>query len=270
MKTLKNYRLIFDNACPMCRAYSNAFVKSKMLDEQGREAYQQMSAQTAAYINTDRARNEIALVNNLTGEVTYGIDSIFKILSNVFPPFAPLFNFSPFHWLMKKVYSFVSYNRKVIVPGNNKTDTCIPDVNLKYRWAYIMLIWLVTSFVLTAYSGHLIGLLPPSRFFREFIICGGQIIFQSGIIYLLAKDKITDYLGNMMTVSFAGAILLSLFLLIGKIIHLHNPYLYAGFFFLVVGLMLLEHSRRVKLLHINWSASLSWVVYRLLVLCIII
>lgn len=270
MKTLKNYTLLFDNACPMCRAYSGAFVKAKILDEKGREAYQQMSAETAANIDTDRARNEIALVNNTTGEVVYGIDSIFKLLANAFPVFAPIFNFKPFHWFMKKVYSFIAYNRKVIVPGNDKMDTCVPDVNLKYRWIYIVFTWLCTSLVLTHFSFHLIGLLPPSRFFREFIICGGQIIFQSGVIYLLAKNKILDYLGNMMTISFAGAIFLSMFLLAGKIIGIHNPYIYAGAFMFVVGLMLLEHLRRVKLLGIHWGASAGWVIYRLIVLWIII
>ncbi len=254
----------------MCRAYSGVFVKTKMLDESGREAYQQMSAQTSSYLNTNRARNEIALVNEQTGEVVYGIDSLFKILAHAFPIFAPLFNFKPFHWLMKKVYSFISYNRKVIIPGNDKADTCVPDVNLKYRWAYIIFTWLVTSFILTKYSYHLIGILPPSKFFREFIICGGQIIFQSGVIYLLAKNKIIDYLGNMMTVSFAGGILLALFLLIGKIIGINNSYIYLGYFMMVVGLMLLEHFRRVKILGIHWSASAGWIVYRLLVLLVIL
>ncbi|HTB31863.1 MAG TPA: DUF393 domain-containing protein, partial [Bacteroidia bacterium] len=62
MKTLKNYTIIFDNACPMCRAYSSAFIKTKMLDDKGREAYQQMSRETAAVIDKDEARNGIALV----------------------------------------------------------------------------------------------------------------------------------------------------------------------------------------------------------------
>jgi predicted DCC family thiol-disulfide oxidoreductase YuxK len=270
MKTLKNYTIIFDNACPMCRAYSSAFIKTKMLDDKGREAYQQMSRETAAVIDKDEARNGIALVNKETGEVVYGIDSIFKILANAFPIFAPILNFKPFRWVMKRVYALISFNRKVIVPGNSKADTCVPDFNLKYRWTYLILAWLLTSLVLTHYSYHLIGLLPPSRFFREFIICGGQIVFQSGVIFLLAKNKILDYLGNMMTVSLEGAILLFLFLLGGKISGLHNPYIYAGFFMLVVGLMLLDHFRRVKLLGIHWSASAGWVIYRLLVLWIII
>ncbi len=270
MKTLKNYTLVFDNACPMCTVYSKAFVKAKMLDESGRKSYQQMSNEISSSIDTDRAKNEIALVNTQTGEVFYGIDSIFKILANAFPIFGPLFNFQPFKWLMKKVYSFIAYNRKVIVPGNDKNDTCVPDVNLTYRWAYILIAWLLTSLILTHYSYHLIGLVPPTKFFREFIICGGQIIFQSGVIFLLAKNKILDYLGNMMTISFAGALLLVLFLFIGKIFGFRNPYLYAGVFMSVAGLMLLEHFRRVKLLGIHWSASAGWVIYRLIVLWIIL
>lgn len=269
MKTLKNHQLIFDNACPLCRTYSNAFVKTGMLDNNGREAYQQMKGTTANLLDVNRARNEIALINTQTGTVTYGIESILKILGNAWPIFKPLFNLSPFKWTVKRLYSFISYNRKVIVPGH-KSDTCVPDVNVKYRWAYIIFTWLVTSFILTRYSYHLISLLPPSRFFREFIMCGGQILFQSAAIYYLAKEKILDYLGNMMTISFAGGLLLGVLLCIGKLLALHNPYIYLGYFMCVVGLMLLEHARRVKLLEIHWSASASWVLYRLLVLTIII
>ena len=270
MKLLKDHVLLFDAQCPLCTAYSNTFVKSGMLEKTGREAYQEMNAETCIYIDKDKARNEIALVNKSNGEVYYGLDSIFKIIANSYPIFKPLFQFSPFYWIMKKLYAFISYNRKVIVPGKKNADTCIPDVNIKYRIAYLLFTWIISSFILTTYSAYLTGLIPASKFHREFIICGGQIIFQALVIYFIAKEKILDYLGNMMTISFAASLLLLVFLGVGKLFEIAGPLMYAGFFMMVVGAMFLEHLRRMTLLGIGPAPSVTWVIYRILVLTIIL
>lgn len=269
MKTLAHHVLIFDNKCPLCRAYTGAFVKTGMLDEHGREPYNNASAETCSRLDMDRARNEIALLNTKTGQVYYGIDSLFRIIAHAFPVFAPLFRFKPFRELMKIVYSFISYNRKVIIPAPVEKDSCIPDFNLPYRWAYIVFTWLVTSLVLTEYSKLLQGVLPPSHFFREFLICGGQIVFQSITLYFISRKQIMTYLGNMMTISFAGGLLLLLIMGIGKLTGLFSPMLYTLLFLGTAGLMFLEHWRRMKVLGILWLASISWVVYRLLVLSVI-
>ena len=85
MKTLKNHTILYDEVCPMCNAYTSAFVKTGMLDKDGREPYQNMSCNYASKVDTLRAVNEIALVNKETGEVEYGIRSLFIILGNSFP-----------------------------------------------------------------------------------------------------------------------------------------------------------------------------------------
>jgi hypothetical protein len=83
-------------------------------------------------------------------------------------------------------------------------------------------------------------------------------------MYLIDKSKIITYLGNMMTISFAGALLLLLIMGMGRIILL-TPLAYGMLFLGTAGLMLAEHMRRMKLLGINLVASAGWVVYRLLV-----
>jgi predicted DCC family thiol-disulfide oxidoreductase YuxK len=270
MKTLKHHVLIFDEACPLCRAYTGAFVKTGMLDEHGREAYNKMEEQTCNCIDKDRARNEIALVNTKTGNVLYGIDSLFRVIAHAFPVFAPLFRFTPFKWCMKKLYSFISYNRKVIIPGKETADSCIPDFNVKYRWAYIAFTWIISSFILTKYSVLLEGVIPASKFFREFIICGGQIVFQGVILLMLDHKKALTYLGNMMTISFSASLLLVLIGTVAKISGFVNPNFYAFLFLFIAGLMFLEHLRRMKLLEISWIASATWILYRLIVLFIVV
>ena len=116
MKTLKDHIILYDAECPMCKLYTNAFTKTGMLDLDGRVAYQQIPDAVCPYVDRQRAVNEIALVDTKTGEVNYGIQSLFKVIAHSFPILSGLFSFKPFIWLMSKVYAFISYNRRVIIP----------------------------------------------------------------------------------------------------------------------------------------------------------
>lgn len=270
MKLLKDHVLLFDAQCPLCTTYSNAFVKAGMLGAKGREAYQAASPETCMYIDKDKARNEIALVDKTNGTVYYGIDSIFKLLSNRYPFLDTLFQFPLFHWSMKKVYAFISYNRKVILPSRNAEDTCIPDLHINYRIGYLLFTWILSSLILTNYATYLRGVIPASNFYREFVICGGQIIFQALVIQLFVKKKLWDYLGNMMTVSFAASLVLFLIMGAGKLFSFTNPIAYTIIFLTIAGCMLFEHIRRMKRLGLNLLPSFTWLLYRIIVLIMLI
>src|SRR5476651_934589 len=188
MKTLAGYTILYDAECPMCNVYTRAFVATGMLDGNGRVAYQQMPENVCPLVDRQRAVNEIALVNVATGEVNYGIRSLFRVIGNAFPAFGPLFKFQPFVWFMSKVYAFISYNRKVIIPAKTDENTLQPTFNIYYRLAYLLFTWLMVGLILTHYAQHLKGAVPTGSVYREYLICGGQIIFQ-GIIAALFKRK---------------------------------------------------------------------------------
>ncbi|MCZ4224322.1 DCC1-like thiol-disulfide oxidoreductase family protein [Pedobacter rhodius] len=268
MKTLANHVILFDEDCPMCHAYTKAFTKFNMLPENGRSAYQSIPEHICPLIDKKRAANEIALVNTENGEVIYGINSLFKIIGNAMPFFKPLFTFAPFIWLMKKVYAFISYNRKVIIPVAVKGSTIQPDFKIKYRIAYLLLTWLLTAYILTGYAHLLIDFVPLGNPYREYLICGGQIFFQGIIISFYKREKRWEYLGNMMTISFAGALLLIVPLVLIKWLPVPAIF-YILYFLMVAGLMLLEHLRRSKILNLGLVMSIAWVLYRLIVLGLI-
>ncbi|WP_316807689.1 DUF393 domain-containing protein [Pedobacter agri] len=268
MKTLNNHVILFDEECPMCEVYTKAFVKTGMLAANGRESYQRTPVQICPLIDQQRAANEIALVNTESGEVTYGIKSLFKIIGHAIPFFKPLFAFRPFILLMTKIYAFISYNRKVIIPAVAKPNAVQPSFKLNYRIAYLIFTWFLTAFILTNYAHLLTDFVPLGGKYREYFICGGQIIFQGFIINFYKKEKLWDYLGNMMTISFAGSLMLIAGLIIHQLFNV-NPIFYILYFLMVAGLMFLEHIRRSKILKLGWLMSITWALYRLIVLALI-
>ncbi|TSD64050.1 DUF393 domain-containing protein [Inquilinus sp. KBS0705] len=269
MATLNNHLILFDAECPMCKLYTSAFVHTGLLNKDGRAPYQQLTPDACPMVDRQRAVNEIALINQETGEVSYGINSLFKVIGAAMPWFKPLFEFAPFVWFMTKVYAFISYNRRVIIPTATDTYQYQPEFKLKYRLAYLIFTWAITSVVLTRYAVLLGGIMPVGNLYREFLICGGQVFFQGGIISMFNKSKRWEYVGNMMTISFAGALLLLPVVLLAGVIGQY-PVVYASYFMLVAGLMFLEHIRRSKLLHIGWALTISWASYRVIILLAII
>ncbi len=303
MKTLEKYTMVYDADCALCMAYTGAFIKSEMLDEEGRIPYQQVGGEFVPGMDAERAKNEIALVNRENGQVTYGLESLLTVLEYRNRWIGKVARTQPLNFLIQKFYNFISYNRKVIIPVGSRgvgipiptqprslagieshqpRFDCTPTFKLKYRLAYILVMWLLTSLTLVAYSKLLGDLIPATNFFREFLICGGQVVFQAisvacGVGILIPTlqrrmdgKKLMDYLGNMMTVSIFGALLLLPALLLGTIFPAIPAAVFLVYFMLVVGVMLYEHARRMKLLELGWWPSVSWILYRLLALAIIL
>jgi predicted DCC family thiol-disulfide oxidoreductase YuxK len=270
MEMLKDHQILFDAECPMCKLYTKAIVNAGILGDDGRVAYQEVSEQACPMVDRQRAVNEIALINNKTGEVTYGIHSLFKVMAVAIPGLRFLFSFQPFVWLMAKVYAFISYNRRVIIPPQTNSDRfrLQPTFRLGYRIVYIVFTWFIVGFILSGYARLLSGILPQGDIYREYIICGGQVLFQGLVVLMVNKDRIWNYLGNMMTISFAGALLLLPVIWISSWVAI-NPIICTVWFMIVAGLMLLEHIRRCSIFKFGWVMSVSWVLYSALSLILI-
>lgn len=271
MKTLENQTLLYDEDCPLCSLYTTGFVKSGMLDENGRKSYCQLSEEEQSFVDLKRAPNEIALVNNETKTVTYGIDSLIKVIGFSFPLIEKMATIKPVHFILTKMYSFVSYNRKVIIPGNVKTENklqCTPDFNYKYRFIFIGFALTITTFVLFSFS-NLIPSLPKTSILREFVLAFGQIIFQSLFLLKFDKKAIINYVGNLMTISLMGSLILVPILILNQLVNLPQ-FLILGWFGITVFIMFAEHFRRVKVLQLPFYLCFTWILYRIIALVFIL
>ncbi|HCA07735.1 DCC1-like thiol-disulfide oxidoreductase family protein [Chryseobacterium sp.] len=257
MKTLQNHTLIYDNECPMCNIYSKGFTKCGMLDENGREAFTELSASNKSIIDFTRAKNEIALIDHQNNEVVYGLDSLLLIIGNSFPLLEKIARIKPLYWFFRKMYSFVSYNRKQIIPSatDHTEQACVPDFNLKYRIAYLTFTVIFSAYILSMFSRKL-GFSLNHNFIIELAICIGFILWQMLFLRTYLKDKIWNYLGNMMTVSLIGTLLL-----IPVLWTDFTPVFYLIYFGVVVLMMFFEHLRRCKLLNLNDFPTISCILF---------
>lgn len=142
--------LVYDDACPLCSAYTNAFVKTGILQPAGRKCFAKLDTSVAEHIDMARGSNEIPLVNMETGEVKYGIEAMTDLLGARWPWITKLLSVKWIHWFFLKLYKLISYNRRVITATafTQGNFNCTPDFNYKYRFAFMLMGLLFNSLML--------------------------------------------------------------------------------------------------------------------------
>lgn len=271
MKKLENQTLLYDEDCPICNIYTSKLIKAGMVDENGRKPYSEINEKEEIYIDLKRATNEIALVDSKNKTVLYGVDGLLKVFGHSYPLIEKIGTIKPINYVLKKMYKFISYKRKVIAPSREKKDItlkCIPDFNYKYRFLYLTFASIITTLVLYNYS-NLFTFLPKANMGKEFLLTLGQMVFQGMFLIYLKGDKIINYLGNLMTVSLMGSLLLLPILLVSIFLKIPET-LTLVWFVVTVFLMLLEHYRRMKILELPFHLSITWIVYRIIALLLIL
>ena len=149
-----NKAMIYDDNCPLCRCYTNVFVKTGLLKKENRIAFSELDT-AAVSIDWNRARHEIPLIDMDTSYVEYGIDALVTVLQQKFSLIKPIMKIKPIIWFFRKLYKLVSYNRRIIVAsvykGNCGFD-CRPDFNYNYRLVLLMVLLVITNVFLFAFT----------------------------------------------------------------------------------------------------------------------
>ncbi len=273
---METTKLIYDDHCPLCKAYTNAFVKYRFMEENGRVSFSELNNHGfTQLVDWKRAKNEIPLVDESNNKVYYGVEALLQILGAKWAFFKWYAQQSFLVKASKVLYKFISFNRRIIIPAPINTECQFdakPDFNVAYRLAYFIFSWLFTSFVLTNYSAYLAHYIGATSLGREFLICAGQMLFQGLLLMMFKKHRelIFEYLGNMMTISLLGSLLLCPMLLANIFFNNVHPFISMVYFFAVVTFMLYDHIRRVGLIQAPKWLSATWVLYRILVLILIL
>jgi len=217
---MKNKILIYDDNCPLCSWYSNAFVRFGFLPENGRTAFSTLDPELLDKIDFEKSRNEIPLLDTVTGKVLYGIDALLEIADTKIPFIKKTGNIPPLKWFLKKLYKLISYNRKVIVAkkcGPGSID-CTPDNNYFYRFIFMSVFLLFNTvmliplhnYVLTNLSYYHLSILEFQA--AHFVL----VVINCGLALTLTKQKRFEYLGQVNMLALTTILLLIPLLLLNK------------------------------------------------------
>lgn len=269
MKTA-HYYLLYDEDCSLCRWYTNTFVRYGFLQSDARIPYHKGVQDRRFSFDENRARTEIALVSDQDKAVHYGIDSLLFVIGRRWKWIEVVGHFAPIHFLLGMLYKLISWNRKVIAPVPCTTDcSCEPPLNRFWRITFILLCaWLTALLVgnyFSAYFEENMRWNIPAQEGWLFIL---QIGFQLLFFRLFRQCDFWMYAGQIAVVSAIGALILGLVLFGLRILSnagLDVQFLESVSFGMVLGIMLLEHARRVRMLGLTKWLTVTWFMFRLLI-----
>lgn len=259
--------LIYDSDCPFCKWYSGLFIRTGFLAPEGRIPYNQAIEDSSIRFNHDHGRNQIALVDRATGVTHYGINSLLEVLGTRLPLIRTIGQLPVIHQLLQLLYTFISFNRKVIAPSDCK-NTCVPSRSIAWRITFIIVCGLIVNAVTALYFNQQLGAFYKAGPNADILFFTVQLAFQGLAFYLLKQKDFYNYAGQVAFVSLLGALVLlgfhlglNLLTTLGMDVDLLQPICYG----VVLMFMFYEHSRRIKLLHLSPLLTLSWVIFRLVI-----
>jgi hypothetical protein len=221
-------------------------------------------------INPNIAQTKIACINHQKNQVLYGIDGLILVMGNRFKIIQILGNFKPINLLLKFLYLFFSYNRRIIAPVPKRTTecTCEPARSILWRMVFIVLLTFVTYLNVDWFFQNFLSEYMLANPVNDALLLVAQIFFQWIAFTLFRQENSYDYLGHLVFTSFLGSLLLLFFgfgLQFLAYIGIHIEFLSVVCYGITLVFLFLEHKRRIKLREWNRKLSISWILFRALI-----
>lgn len=147
--------IIYDDNCPLCCWYTDAFVSTGLLKNEHRLSFSQLSNEgLLEKLDLEKSKDEIPLLDTAGEPTLYGIDSLLELLGRRWPWVKVVANVAPINWFLRRLYKLVSYNRRIIVGSESSPLVhfdCTPHFNLFYRRLYLLIALVVGGGALLAY-----------------------------------------------------------------------------------------------------------------------
>jgi predicted DCC family thiol-disulfide oxidoreductase YuxK len=94
--------IIYDDNCPLCCWYTDAFVQTGLLPQEGRQSFTATQLTSLPQFDLDRSKDEIPLIDNRGGATLYGIDSLVYLLGQRWPWIPKVAAWAPINWFLRK------------------------------------------------------------------------------------------------------------------------------------------------------------------------
>ena len=133
-------RLAYDGDCPLCVGMVGMLARARLVPGDRIRAYQDYEGELAGRLWDAGIRNEIAVVDETSGEIRSGVDGLVWILRSSWArPIVAVLALPPLLAITRACYRVVAYNRHLLAPKDpaRMRCACDADFHLGYRVALL-------------------------------------------------------------------------------------------------------------------------------------
>lgn len=253
---MSRYSIVFDNNCAICNLGVQSFRSlGLMTKENSIELQHYRKNNLACNVDPLLACDEMAVIDNETLAVQYGVDGYMLLLADKWPVLSKLLNNKLVKTLINPLYILLASNRRIIAPRELSETTCKPKLKKGYRLALMVLLGLFSA-VITFQKGEI---LKGGDFFG--FLDGYKLLQITGIGWLVTglvyrRENKWDYWGHLSVIA-GTAIFIQSLALIGY--HIFPSIGWVISSMLVSDLLMLYmHYNRMKLLKMSQKYTVRW------------
>lgn len=211
--------------------------------------------QAACNVDPQLACDEMAVIDNNTQLVRYGVDGYMLLLAEQAPILAKLLDNRFCKFIITPIYVLFASNRRIIAPRELTENTCNPRLKKGYRLALMLLLGLFSAVVTfqkgeILKGGELFGFLDGYKLLQ--VTGVGWIL--TGLAYRGANRW--DYWGHLSVIA-GTAIFIQSIALFGYHFYPSLGWVIGSMFVSDV-LMLYMHYSRMKMLKMSQKYTLRW------------
>ena len=246
--------IIYDDSCPLCAAYTNAFIQTGIIAKEGRKNFSNIAPEMMERIDIKRSANEIPLIDTNTNQVWYGIDALLELLSQKIPFVKRIGNIQPVKWLLYKLYKLISYNRRIIVAAKQTPGSydCTPDFNIRYRLLFMINCLAFNTWMLFPIQQYLLtaGLATATSIQQLQWAHFAMVTLNISIAIYLGKKKGLEYLGQVNMLALTAALLTIPIITFNQYLQTASTTINSFYLGMLAVLIINEYTRRMKFANI--------------------
>jgi predicted DCC family thiol-disulfide oxidoreductase YuxK len=140
MARLDQHLILYDDHCPMCAAYTGAFVQAGLLQAAHRQGMGSAPEALLSRVDPVRGRHEIPLIDLETGRIWYGLAALREVLRARWPWIGRAMELAAVRIPLRGLYWLIAYNRRIMAGAAPEAGVCsAPDRHPAAQWAWIIL-----------------------------------------------------------------------------------------------------------------------------------
>jgi predicted DCC family thiol-disulfide oxidoreductase YuxK len=263
MKSLDSKLIIYDSNCKICSSLRKVVLKLSSIKEEKIIAFSALPPDQTDKVDAAQFKNGIAVIDTHCGKTLYGTESIAYIFSSQYKLLDLLLKVPACYSLFSFIYQTLAYNRYLVAtPKSTIKCDCLPDVNIKFRLAYIaisvcisVLITILLGLSLRPFVG---AIYVKNEAVKLLLIAGTGWLLQVILAVLFLKEKALDYVGHLCTIMLAGVFIQVPWILFYFCSGLQIIWLPVLSLICSSAYMLYLHISRVRYLEISRRWTLSW------------
>ncbi|MCU0431877.1 MAG: hypothetical protein MUC87_00315 [Bacteroidia bacterium] len=206
--------LLYDGECPLCDAYSSAFIKAGILQADERRTFSSLhNEEFLCRVDSGRQGNEIPLVDANGGATIYGVDALLYLLGRRWPLVQRVFGKGALRMLAGRMYSFISDNRRIILARRYATlkHSCAPQFRWQSRLRFIVFCVCVAVMVTAAFGAGVaaaLGNVQSGGVLAALAACGTGWVLQMGVALCMLRRRVWDYWAHLAMLQLLGVLVL--------------------------------------------------------------